>query len=385
VLVEHRVDDVDEGLVAVEEAVPPGEQVALEPALAEVLGEDLHDASVRREVLVDLLDRAEPGFVGGVEDVAEAVRRRLIRTEEPEVVRVARHDVAQEPAEDARRLCERRRGRGDIDGVVAEVGEDEVAKQLASVRMRVRAHPAVAVRRLLGDLRADAALLVEELLGAVAAEPPFEPPKVVGALADAGERNLVRAPRALDGNAIDLARPRPALGRPQDKHRPARPRPIAFLTCPAVDLLDRVENPRQSFRKPLVHGDWILAAEATGDEDGFPAVALEERDELVLGDPREYRRVRDLVAVQVQDRQHGAVSDRVEELVRVPARGERPGLRLAIPDDARYEQLRIVEGGAEGVHERVAELAALVDRARRFRRRVARDAAGERELAEELA
>src|SRR5256886_11114771 len=33
-LVEHRVDDVDEGLVAVEEPVPAGEQVALEPALA---------------------------------------------------------------------------------------------------------------------------------------------------------------------------------------------------------------------------------------------------------------------------------------------------------------------------------------------------------------
>src|SRR5450756_2493966 len=31
VLVEHRVDDVDEGLVAVEEAVPAGQEVALQP------------------------------------------------------------------------------------------------------------------------------------------------------------------------------------------------------------------------------------------------------------------------------------------------------------------------------------------------------------------
>ena len=34
VLVDHRVDDVDEGLVAGEEAVAAGEQVAFEPALA---------------------------------------------------------------------------------------------------------------------------------------------------------------------------------------------------------------------------------------------------------------------------------------------------------------------------------------------------------------
>ena len=52
VLVEHRVDDVDEGLVAVEEAVAAAEQIALQPALAEVLGEDLHDATVGSEVVV---------------------------------------------------------------------------------------------------------------------------------------------------------------------------------------------------------------------------------------------------------------------------------------------------------------------------------------------
>jgi hypothetical protein len=52
VLVEHRVDDVDERLVAVEEAVAAGQQVALEPALALVLAEHLHHAAVGREVVV---------------------------------------------------------------------------------------------------------------------------------------------------------------------------------------------------------------------------------------------------------------------------------------------------------------------------------------------
>ena len=51
VLVEHRIDDVDERLVAVEQPVPPGEQVALEPALALVLAEHLHHAPGRaREI-----------------------------------------------------------------------------------------------------------------------------------------------------------------------------------------------------------------------------------------------------------------------------------------------------------------------------------------------
>ena len=41
VLVEHRVDDVDERFVAGEEAVPAGQQVAFEPALAHVLARGL--------------------------------------------------------------------------------------------------------------------------------------------------------------------------------------------------------------------------------------------------------------------------------------------------------------------------------------------------------
>src|SRR5205085_7998007 len=51
VLVEHRVDDVDERLIAGEEAVPPGQQVALQPTLALVLAEHLHDPPVRGQMV----------------------------------------------------------------------------------------------------------------------------------------------------------------------------------------------------------------------------------------------------------------------------------------------------------------------------------------------
>ncbi len=68
VLVEHRVDDVDERLVAVEEAVPAGQQVALEPALAQVLREHLDDAPVGRQRLVAGLALGLPGPRGRLED-----------------------------------------------------------------------------------------------------------------------------------------------------------------------------------------------------------------------------------------------------------------------------------------------------------------------------
>ena len=67
----------------------------------------------------------------------------------------------------------------------------------------------------------------------------------------------------------------------------------------------------------------------------------------------------------------------------MPARGERTGLGLAVADHAQRQQVRVVEHRAVGVQQRVAELAALVDRARRLGRDMARDPARERELAEQ--
>ena len=67
-LVEHRVDDVDERLVAVEQPVAPGEQVTLGPALAKVLGQHLHHSTVRRKMIVTPDQLGIPGPVGLLED-----------------------------------------------------------------------------------------------------------------------------------------------------------------------------------------------------------------------------------------------------------------------------------------------------------------------------
>ena len=118
-------------------------------------------------------------------------------------------------------------------------------------------------------------------------------------------------------------------------------------------------------------------------EQRCPAAAAEELLLLLVADAREQRRIGDLVAVQVQDGQHHAIGQRIQELVGVPGRGQWPGFRLTIPDDAGCDQFRIVKHRAKRVAERVAELAALVDGSRALGRSVAGYATRERELREQ--
>ena len=116
------------------------------------------------------------------------------------------------------------------------------------------------------------------------------------------------------------------------------------------------------------------------DEVRFPAAAEQQLTQFFSRYAREHGGVGDLVAVQVQDGQDGAVGHRVQELVRMPRRGQRSGLGFAVADDTRGDESGIVEDGAERVAQRVPELAALVDAAWRLRRGVAWNAAGKREL-----
>ena len=132
-------------------------------------------------------------------------------------------------------------------------------------------------------------------------------------------------------------------------------------------------------RQLLVHRDRVVAAH----EVRGVAVASHQGGELVLGDTGQHGGVGDLVPVEVQDRQHGTVGDRVEELVRMPAGRERTGFGLPVADHAQHQQVRVVERRAEGVHQRVAELAAFMDGPGSLGRDVARDAAGKGELTEQ--
>ena len=194
------------------------------------------------------------------------------------------------------------------------------------------------------------------------------------------DRHLVRAPGALDRLVVDKFRTGPAFWRAEHDHRPARalhacaagPRRSLDLAYPDQDLVERSGQ-------GLVHQRRIMAL----DEIRVMAIAAEQVGQLLPTDAGEDGRVRDLEAVEMQDRQHRPIACRVEELVRVPARRQRPGLGLAVANDAGDDQVGIVEGRAVGMGQGIAELAALVDGARSFRRHMAWNAVRPGELAEQ--
>jgi len=146
VLIEHRVDDVDEGLVAREETVTPGKQIALEPSLTHVFAKHFHHASIDGEVFVHGQKRFHENFVGGFVDGVEAVRGGLIRAEDAEIlgIGVLLHDVAQESSEDPGGFANFPARLGHAYGVLAEVGHGQLLQEQTAIGVGIRAHPAVA-------------------------------------------------------------------------------------------------------------------------------------------------------------------------------------------------------------------------------------------------
>ena len=102
VLVVHRIDDVDERFVGVEQAVAAGQEIAFEPAFERVLAEHLHDAAIGSDVCavgVFRLDLLKPSLQAGLIDILQPIGRVLVRAEHAEVAHVAPHDVAQKLAQ----------------------------------------------------------------------------------------------------------------------------------------------------------------------------------------------------------------------------------------------------------------------------------------------
>ena len=361
----------------------PGEEIALEPAQQRVLGKYFHHPPVARQLAaIGILGQelGHPDLLARLEDRLQPVRRRLVGTVDAEGAGVRPHRVAQELAQRSRILVQYPARLPDLHRVAAEVGELEVATQQPAVCMRIGAHPALTRWRQGPEFGHESALRVEQRLWLVAPQPVLEELQPGRIAADVGEGHLVRAPRSLDLVAADLLRPAPAFRRPEHNHRPARPlsrAPLhARLPLDRADVGDHRVERRRHLR---VHFGGIIAL----DEVRRVAVAAEQGVELVVADPGKHRRVGDLVAVEVQDRQHRTVPGRVDELVRMPCGGERAGLSLAIADDAGDDEVGVVERRAIGVRQAIAELAALVDRARRLRGDVRADVAGEGELLEE--
>src|SRR5262249_20414057 len=73
VLIEHRIDDVDERFITGEKTMPAGQEIALEPALTLVLAEHFHDSSVGRQMIIPGMGVRDPGTIGDLEYVLPAI------------------------------------------------------------------------------------------------------------------------------------------------------------------------------------------------------------------------------------------------------------------------------------------------------------------------
>lgn len=166
-LVHHRVDDVGEGLIAVEQTVPPRQQITFQPTLAHVLRQDFEHAPVASQMLIARQNRCAPLFVADVVHRTEPVRRGLIGSEQPEVAvaGVAHHHFAQIPAEHPGRFGHRipgsDRGHGEF------LGDRQVQRrqQQATVGVWVRTHPMFGRRHVVGDQLCGTTGFIEQFLG----------------------------------------------------------------------------------------------------------------------------------------------------------------------------------------------------------------------------
>ena len=374
---------MDEGLVAVEQAMPAGQQVALEPALALVFGQHLDHPAGSGQMLVDLGSEklGFPLLVGHLEDRLQTVGRSLIGSEDAEVVRIEPNDVGQPGAENLGRLGEGGPWRGNLDAVLAEVGQSQILEQKSAVGMRVVAHPQVARRGQRGDGILEFARLVEQFVRTVGGQPVGEHLQMFRGVAGAGQRHLVGAPRTGGLLAVDAGRTGPSLRMAEDDHRPGRSGLVTGGRA-SLDRGDLIEHVVQKAGEPAVVVG-MVAVFGGFEEVRVVTVADHQRAQLLLRDAVQNGRVGDLVAVEVKDGQDHAVLGGIDELVGVPTGGQRAGLRLTVADDRGDQQVRVVEGGAVGVRERVPQFTALVDGSGRLRGDVRGNASGEGELAEQ--
>src|ERR1700678_558171 len=184
---------------------------------------------------------------------------------------------------------------------------------------------------------------------------------------------------ALNRHPIYFFRTSPSLGTAQHDHRPGSAGLISICRrdpCSSAFLYVsyfRIAAIKRACEK-LVHDFGIVPL----NKIGSVAQPLIESAEFLVAGASIDRRPGDFVAIEMQNRQHGSVSRRIQESDPLPAPLERTSLRLAIADYARHYQVGIVEGGSKGVDQRISEFAALVHGVRCMRPAMAGNAYGSR-------
>ena len=164
-------------------------------------------------------------------------------------------------------------------------------------------------------------------------------------------------PGALNNGPVYLVRAGPALRGAQDDHRPPGLAAHAVFTRVRLNLPDLAPCGGQRLREAVVHAGRIAATYF----DDLVTVALVELAQILWILAPLNGGARDLCAVEVQDRQHGPVSLRIEERDSLPRALEWTGFCLTIAHNGERDEIRVIEHGAKAVDQTVSELAALID------------------------
>src|SRR5215813_4547475 len=157
--------------------------------------------------------------------------------------------------------------------------------------------------------------------------------------------HLVRTPIVLRPLAINLFRTRPALRCTKYDHRPTRPLSETIAAGVGFDALNLADDLIQGGSHQIVHCRRIMSL----NEIRRIAIATEKLIELLMTDAGENAGICDLVPIEVQNWQYRPVRRRIEELVGVPARRQRSGLRFAVARDTSHDEIRIIKGCSVGV------------------------------------
>src|SRR5207248_3988525 len=147
----------------------------------------------------------------------------------------------------------------------------------ASVRVRAGAHPLLPSGRQRREEIPGSARVVEQLPRLVGLHPGLEAAQVIGILPDLRDRDLVRAERALDLDAVDGLRSGPPLGRAEHDHRPTRT-PGGAAAGALLNLADSVVAGIQRRRQRGMDAGWIVP----GDDERLVAMAAQQRGDLLV-------------------------------------------------------------------------------------------------------
>ena len=281
-LVDHRVDNVDERLVRVEYTMSPAQNISLKPAFNRVLDKDFHDTTCKREItaiLIFLKVLAHPDLLASIVDRIELVRLCLVGAEDTECLLILRYDVPQELAEQRHAARLGSTGFCSVVSISAEIWHAKLVLQRPTIGNWICAHSPLPLRRKVFQLRQDLPIL-EQFLRLVAAHPLLQYLEVLRILQHIRDRDLMRPPEALKVVVIKLAWSSPALWRAEDNHRPSWSERLSRISRLLLVVADLCHACFECASHSLVHRFEVIALH----EEWLPAVALEQAVQLVVGD-----------------------------------------------------------------------------------------------------